>query len=217
MINLSTISQNTTSYAYSRPAVNRSVSSQSISEKTIDVQKNNPDKLSISFKLIGKNNNKEAELTKKNELSESEKKVTAELKKIDSEVRAHEQAHMAAGGGLVKGGASFSYQLGPDGMRYATGGEVQIDMSAERDAKATAQKMQQVIRAALAPQDPSGQDRAVAAQAAKIQAEALSEAASESVIKVNPKNEKIISYFSALAVNKYKNDEFDTRGFFGVA
>lgn len=105
-------------------------------------------------------------------LNEEQKQQVKELKKRDAEVKSHEQAHMASGGGLVQGGASFEYQNGPDGRMYAVGGEVKIDMSRERTPEATIRKMQQVRRAALAPAEPSGTDRAVAAQASQIEAQA---------------------------------------------
>jgi len=86
----------------------------------------------------------------------------AALRRRDGEVRAHESAHMAAGGSLVRGGASFTYEVGPDGRTYAVGGEVSIDTSSvPGDPAATMRKMQQVRAAALAPASPSGQDRAV--------------------------------------------------------
>lgn len=113
--------------------------------------------------------------TKNNELTDAEKKQVEDLKKIDRQVKAHEQAHLNAAAGIASGGASFTYTLGPDGQRYATGGEVQIDISSEKDPKATIQKMQQVRRAALAPSDPSGQDRSVAAQATMQEARAIAE------------------------------------------
>jgi type II secretory pathway pseudopilin PulG len=61
----------------------------------------------------------------------------------------------------------YSDLSGPDGGQYAVGGHVNIDTSAENDPRATIQKMQVVRRAALAPGDPSGTDRRVAAQAAQ--------------------------------------------------
>jgi hypothetical protein len=118
-----------------------------------------------------------AGLTGEEELNEEQKQQVKELKKRDAEVKSHEQAHMASGGGLVQGGASFEYQNGPDGRMYAVGGEVKIDMSAERTPEATIRKMQQVRRAALAPSEPSGTDRAVAAQSAQIEAQARMELA----------------------------------------
>jgi len=93
-----------------------------------------------------------------------------DLKKRDAEVKAHESAHMASGGDIVQGGATYEYQTGPDGKMYAVGGEVKIDISPERTPEATIRKMQQVRRAALAPAQPSGTDRAVAAQASQIEA-----------------------------------------------
>jgi SprA-related family len=111
----------------------------------------------------------------KKNLNEEQKQQVEELKKRDTEVKSHEQAHMASGGGLVQGGASFEYQSGPDGKMYAVGGEVKIDVSPERTPEATIRKMQQVRRAALAPAEPSGADRSVAAQATQIEARARME------------------------------------------
>jgi hypothetical protein len=91
----------------------------------------------------------------------------AELKATDRRVRAHESAHQVAGGGLVRGGASFTYRRGSDGQLYAVGGEVTLDTSpVPNNPRATQAKMRQVVTAALAPADPSPQDRAVAARAA---------------------------------------------------
>ncbi len=108
-------------------------------------------------------------------LTEEEEKQVQDLKARDREVRAHEQAHMAAGGGLA-GGASYTYQQGPDGKRYVIGGEVQIDTSAESTPEATIRKMQVVIRAATAPAEPSSQDLKVAQQARAAIADAQAEA-----------------------------------------
>ena len=97
-------------------------------------------------------------------LSADDQALIAKLQARDREVRAHEAAHQAAGGNLV-GGASFSYQNGPDGKTYAIGGEVSIDISTERTPSATITKMERVVAAAMAPAQPSGQDQSVAARA----------------------------------------------------
>jgi len=110
--------------------------------------------------------------------TQSQSELT-ELKKTDQEVRQHEAAHLAAAGGYAKGGASFEYTTGPDNKRYAVGGEVNIDTSEEKTPEATLQKARQIRGAALAPASPSGQDRAVAASAAKMEAEAKQEIAQE--------------------------------------
>ena len=109
------------------------------------------------------------------DLSAEEKQAVNNLKRRDAEVKSHEAAHMAAGGGVVQGGASYEYQSGPDGKMYAVGGEVQIDTSPAGSPEATIRKMQQIRRAALAPAQPSGTDRAVAAQASQIEAQARME------------------------------------------
>jgi len=109
------------------------------------------------------------------ELSQEQKQEVEKLKKRDQEVKAHENAHMSAGAGVVQGGATYQYQRGSDGRMYAVGGEVKIDTSRERNPEDTIRKMQQVKKAALSPSQPSAQDRSVAAQASQIEAEARAE------------------------------------------
>jgi len=100
------------------------------------------------------------------ELSDEAKQVINQLQARDTEVRAHEQAHLSAAGGYATGGATYSYQVGPDGQRYAIGGEVGIDVSPiSGDPEATLIKANIVQRAALAPAEPSGQDMRVASAA----------------------------------------------------
>jgi len=107
------------------------------------------------------------------------------LKMRDREVRAHEQAHVIAGGNLVRGAANFGYATGSDGKLYAVSGEVSIDSSPVRDdPEATIRKMIRVTRAALAPAQPSEQDRAVASAALKLQVEAQQQITQEQMEKM---------------------------------
>lgn len=109
------------------------------------------------------------------DLSSEQQSQLRQLKKTDSEVRTHEQAHKTAGGPYA-GGIQLEYTTGPDGRRYATAGEVPIDASPVRgNPEATITKMEVVKRAALAPQNPSPQDRAVATQADAAKAQAQTE------------------------------------------
>ncbi len=102
--------------------------------------------------------------------------ISNELKAIDQRVHAHEMAHLAAAGGLARGGASYSFRTGPDGKRYAVAGEVNIDTRPIKDnPTATLAKARQIQRAALAPADPSAQDRAVAELASAMAAQAQQE------------------------------------------
>jgi SprA-related family len=118
-------------------------------------------------------------------LNDEEKQLAQEMKARDREVRAHERAHKAVGGRYA-GAASFTYQKGPDGQRYAVGGEVPIDMSTESSPEATIQKMTVVMAAALAPAEPSGQDVAVAQMAQSQRSQAIAAARQETQSELQP-------------------------------
>lgn len=120
------------------------------------------------------------------QLTDEEQKQIDELKSRDREVKTHEQAHIAAGGSYVKGGASYDYQTGPDGKQYAVGGSVNIDTSpVDGDPEATIAKAQVVIKAALAPAEPSGQDQKVASAARQMMSEARKELTSQKNAEAN--------------------------------
>ena len=95
----------------------------------------------------------------------------ARMKSTEQRIRAHEAAHMAAGGAFA-GGVSYMYSKGPDGKMYITGGEVPIQAPEGKTPEETIENMQIVRRAALAPADPSAQDLAVAAAAMQIESRA---------------------------------------------
>lgn len=98
-------------------------------------------------------------------LTEAEKETVAQLKARDREVRNHEEAHARVGGQFA-GAPSYTFQSGPDGQQYAVGGEVAIDVApVADDPEATIEKMEVVKAAALAPAEPSAQDRKVASLA----------------------------------------------------
>lgn len=97
------------------------------------------------------------------ELSPAAQRRVSELKRIDAEVRAHEQAHISAGRGVITSGPNYTYTYGPDGRRYAVAGEVGIDTSPEREPQANIDKGVRIQAAALAPAEPSPQDYRVAA------------------------------------------------------
>ncbi|MGE8362227.1 putative metalloprotease CJM1_0395 family protein [Pseudomonas sp.] len=108
-------------------------------------------------------------------LEQLEQLEVAKLVSRDQEVRSHEQAHAAVGGAYA-GSPTYTFTRGPDGKRYAVGGEVSIDVSpVPNDPQATLRKMEVVLRAALAPAEPSAQDRRVAAEAQAQMAQARAE------------------------------------------
>lgn len=99
----------------------------------------------------------------------------AKLKARDTEVRQHELAHLSAAGGLANSGPSYTYQRGPNGVNYAVGGEVSIDTSPGATPQETISRARTIQAAALAPAEPSGQDRAVAARAQQLEQQARAE------------------------------------------
>jgi hypothetical protein len=101
------------------------------------------------------------------ELDPAELAKLRELQAIDRKVHAHESAHAAVAGNL--GGAkSFSYVTGPDGVRYAVAGEVDISFGESSNPSVTLENAARVRAAALAPADPSSQDLRVAARAQQL-------------------------------------------------
>jgi hypothetical protein len=157
-------------------------------------------------------------------LTPEEEKQLTELKQRDREVKAHELAHRAAAGRYVTGG-SFTYQTGPDGQRYAIGGEVSVDTSSGQTPEETLRKAELIRRAALAPSEPSSQDYRVAAEAAKMATEARAEIrsqqrldaqatksdpAQEQTGAVSPLGRRAIASFTAIGGGDSLRSEPDT-------
>lgn len=115
-------------------------------------------------------NEKKSDIKPKTEsdLTQEEQQMVQELKQRDTEVRAHEQAHISAAAGLRTSAASYDYQTGPDGKKYAVGGEVSISFTSSGNPEEDIQNAETMRNAALAPSEPSGQDRSVAKSAEKI-------------------------------------------------
>ena len=180
MIHLSHSNQLHSSQPYTPQVSITTVAKEENTKESSPTDKNH---LSTNPTLESENSNNNKQST---ELTEQEKKQVEKLKQRDREVRAHEQAHAAAAGSLAQGGPSYEFQTGPDGKRYAVGGSVNIDTSpVEGDPKATLEKAQKIQRAALAPAEPSQQDRAVAAEAAAMAAEARAELAAQNSTPLN--------------------------------
>jgi len=112
------------------------------------------------------------------ELSTDEERLVRDLASRDTEVRAHEAAHQAAGGGMV-GATSYTYQQGPDGKMYAIGGEVPISMKAGSTPEETIANARQIATAAMAAGNPSPQDFAVASSARVMEMKAQQQVARE--------------------------------------
>lgn len=139
------------------------------------------------------------------QLDNKEKKEVEKLREIDRKVRAHEMAHLVAGGPYVRGGPYYKYVTGPDGKRYAVAGEVKIDTSEEKDPEKTIQKMEIVKKAALAPADPSPTDRRVAAEAAAKEAKARAKLMEEKMKKFRESMKKHTSISAGEKSYVYNN------------
>ena len=131
---------------------------------------------------------KENSTNSNKELTPQEKQEVAELKTTDAEVRAHEQAHKAAAGGLRTSAPNYEYETGPDGKKYAVAGDVNVSYQHSSDPEVNLRNAQQLKASALAPADPSSQDRKVAAQADREITEARQEILEEQ--KQTEKNEE---------------------------
>lgn len=114
---------------------------------------------------------------KAGELSEEDQKEVQRLQLRDAEVVAHENAHKAAAGGLATGAIHYDTEKGPDGRSYRTGGHVNINTAKGKTPEETLERAAKIKRAALAPAEPSPQDRAVANKANQMESEARQELA----------------------------------------
>lgn len=140
-------------------------------------------------------------------LSPEELRQVDRLKARDRAVRAHEQAHQAAAGGLASGGASYTLQRGPDGVDYAIGGEVPISLREGRTPEETIANARTIRAAALAPADPSPQDRAVAAAAGQMEARAQAELAQQ---KAEPDPAGTAAALASTSANNAANTSANT-------
>jgi len=139
-------------------------------------------------------------------LTPEQQQQVQKLKQIDRKVREHEAAHMAGAAGLASG-AHFEYMRGPDGRQYAVAGEVKIDVSPAQTPQQTIAKARSIQAAALAPADPSSQDRAVAAQAAQMAARAQTELRQQERESAEGAGGESVSTRASRAVAAYTSQE----------
>ena len=176
--------------------------------KANDVENNADNSVSSADKTSNaenntQNNDKNAGQKNIGELSLEEQRIVTELQAADTNVRAHEAAHMAAGGGLTSP-ASYTYERGPDNKMYAVAGEVGISTGEGNTPQESLNKAQTIRRAALAPADPSPQDLKVAAQAASMEMSARAQIMQEKMVQ-NSQNTNNSNETSGDAVNSAEN------------
>lgn len=117
----------------------------------------------------------------RDKLTVEELRELQQLRARDREVRAHEQAHVAASGSIAVSGPTYGYEEGPDGRRYAVEGKVNYQVPPAHTPEEEVRLAQQLRRMALAPANPSATDRAAAAKAAVQEAQARQELHKENV------------------------------------
>lgn len=135
--------------------------------------------ISDEAKTLFKSEENQKKSSTTEELTPAQEQEIKDLKARDAEVKTHEQAHMAAAAGIGASSPSYKYEIGPDGKRYAVGGEVNLSFTQNGDPRETIAKATIMRAAALAPISPSAQDRAVAREASQIIAEAQQKMAQE--------------------------------------
>ncbi|MCR2062644.1 putative metalloprotease CJM1_0395 family protein [Campylobacter helveticus] len=177
MINLSY-----SNYDYYKPQA----SNQNTNSKDLNPQNPNEENQTSTQK---EENKEQTQMVNGVELTAKEIQLVRELQSVDRNVKAHEAAHQAAGGGLA-GVASYSYTRGPDNQMYATAGEVPIRMQKGNTPEQTISNARQVMAAAMAPADPSPQDYKVAANATRMEIEARAEATKLKAEEAKEKNKE---------------------------
>lgn len=91
------------------------------------------------------------------------------IKKNYDEIYSHELAHKLAGGHLA---GAIVIEKNSQGIPFAGHVDIKMPKMNPQNPKQTINDADTVIRAAMAPADPSGQDYKVAAQAQNIKAQA---------------------------------------------
>ena len=145
-----------------------------------------------------------------NELSAQEQSKVRELQATDTKVKAHEMAHMSAGGGLA-GGASYTYTRGPDNKMYAVAGEVPISMPHSSNPDENIANARRIQAAALAPSDPSPQDYKVAASAMRMEIDTRAELVKMKAQENKAAQEKAKEQQESAAENSANLNKNDTK------
>lgn len=181
-----------------------------------DSQENQDESQTASQNKIKETSSEEQKTQENSKEARTNEKIIGQLTQRDKEVRTHELAHSTAGGSAT-GSPSYTFEVGPDGKKYAVNGEVSVDLSSvSGDPQATITKMQRVHAAALAPANPSSQDARVAATAAQkilsAQSELMAQKQDSSTEPSKTKSSQSVNTQSTFH-NENKHDaskEFDT-------
>ena len=113
-----------------------------------------------------------------------------ELQSVDAAVKSHEKVHLSILGGYAKGTIHYDYIMLANGEKFAVGGSVGVDTKpVPGDPEATIRKARIIRSAALGPNDPSGPDQQIAAEAYRMEMQARKELKKRDEEKESPGNE----------------------------
>ncbi len=190
--------QNTSSYSFYPRQVNNNAQQSTVVE---EIQ----DKISPTQKVAS--TKQSDQFGNQTDLSEEEKRELQVLKEEDKRVRTHEQAHKRAGGKYA-GQIHYEFESGPDGQKYAVAGHTEIN-NAEipNSPEKNIQKMEKIIKAALAPMSPSTTDRQIAAEARQNKMESQAELRKEKQSQVNEIKESESDYITSYAHSAYSEQQ----------
>ncbi len=87
-------------------------------------------------------------------------RVLDKFKDLDAQTKIHEQTH--ASGAPTTAPISYSYQIGPDGNLYATGGSVRFETSIPEDKQSANVKLEQLKDASSSVDELSSADAQIA-------------------------------------------------------
>lgn len=99
------------------------------------------------------------------QLSDSDRRIIAELQQRDREVRNEEERHAATAGQFASV-PQYTYKRGPDGKLYAVEGKVPINVNVSGTAEDRERALRRVQAAAVSVQSPSSGDTTAVAGAA---------------------------------------------------
>ncbi|WP_026804381.1 putative metalloprotease CJM1_0395 family protein [Aliarcobacter lanthieri] len=112
------------------------------------------------FEKSIQNSNNDINNLDKNYDERDYQRVLNRFQNRDSEVKAHEQLHASLATTTTP--INYDYQVGPDGKLYAIGGSVRLDTSIPKDESAAIQKLDELKKAAAAPEGLSQADSSIA-------------------------------------------------------
>lgn len=197
------IGNNTSTFGYNVDYFSRATAQQKIVSEKNGTQEDTRGLEKNSASVKSEENKKES-TSDNTELTQDEKSQLTKLKAADTKVRAHEAAHQS--GPAASGGASLTYEKGPDGVMYAVAGEVPVRIETGSTPQETISNLQGVISTALAPADPSPQDLSVASKARVLLMKAQQEFALQIQEKMSQSNQ-----YSQNALNQYeKNSRYSS-------